>query len=167
DYKKPLLLTLYKNLSSYFSQNIKNLIRPAFLTKGAIQCRLEHASTNIEDGFTYNQKEQITGDHQRFFDNSGFGDHARKKQPVKTAIQKKYKKKKGILSLNIIIPKEGNSLSANKLWGNSSLSLIFISKAWKKTLILFSIFLFVGLGFYLKKKMIMTPFSFLISTFLL
>ncbi|MBU4334007.1 MAG: hypothetical protein KKD07_06160, partial [Candidatus Omnitrophica bacterium] len=199
DYKKPLLLSLFSNLSSSFFQNIRNMTSPALYARRGIQGRLKSASDDIGDQFSSRAMEQARGGRQVFVDREETlsstvqyepyylsteyniirdetitenydADISRQKAPEhkqQARVQGDYQKKKGILSLNISIPKEGDSLYVNKLWGNSRLSLTFISEVWKNSLVLFSTFLFVGLGFYLRKNRVMTPFSFLLNTLLL
>jgi len=199
DYKKPMLLSLFSNLSSYFIQNFGNLTSPALYARRGLQGRLKSSSDDIGDQFSYGTMQQSRGGRQVFVDReetlsgtvqyepyylstdyniirdesitqddsadiSRFKTSGPKQQDI---LQGDYQKKKGILSLNISIPKEGDSLYVDKLWGNSRLSLTFISETWKKSLMLFFTFLFVGLGFYLRKNRTMTPFSFLITTLLL
>jgi len=74
----------------------------------------------------------------------------------------KYKKKKGVLSLNINVPKQGKTFATSKLWGNSRLTATFIPHSSKRILTLVFALLFIALGFFLKKKEIMSPFGFLI-----
>ncbi len=83
------------------------------------------------------------------------------------AATKDYHKKKGILSLNIDIPKEGEYLFLHKLWGDSRLNVTFISDVWKKVLSLFFMCFFVFLGFSLREKRILSPNMFLLLTLVL
>ncbi len=75
-----------------------------------------------------------------------------------------YGLRKGLLSLNIDIPKEGASLAAHKLWGDSRLTLTFISQFWKRVLMLFSALLFIVLGFYVRRRNFMTSEIFFMTT---
>ena len=192
DHKKPILVSLYKNLTLFFFQNVGHMTGPLFLAKKGIQGRFKSAVDDIGGQFKYAEMEQIAPRRQRMLDGKdkqlasvqdepydlstgynigrdetiteSYGVDASKKP---AAVKRRYKRKKGILSLNINIPKEGDSLSVNKLWGNSRLSLTFVSETWKKSLVLFSAFLFAALGFHLKKRDAMTPFAFLMTTSLL
>jgi hypothetical protein len=81
--------------------------------------------------------------------------------------QVRYGLQKGLLSLSIDIPKEGESLAAHKLWGDSRLHVTFISGPWKKVFSLFSALVFVLLGFYFRRRNFMKPGIFFIATFVL
>jgi len=78
-----------------------------------------------------------------------------------------YFRKKGILAMYIDIPKEGDLLPADKLWGESQLRVRFLSAGWKRALAIFTTLLVIALGFYLTRKGIMTPAGFLITTLVL
>ena len=78
-----------------------------------------------------------------------------------------YGRRKGLLSLNIDVPKEGESLSAHKLWGGSRLKVTFISGAWKRFLGLVSALAFIGLGFYVQRRGFMAPGMYFIMIFVL
>jgi len=78
-----------------------------------------------------------------------------------------YFRKKGILAMNINIPKEGDLLPADKLWGESRLRVRFLSAGWKRTLGIFTALIVIALGFYLTRKGIIAPLGFLITTFVL
>ena len=81
--------------------------------------------------------------------------------------QSQYGLRKGLLSLRIDIPKEGVSLAAHKLWGDSRLTIIFMSDAWKKGVSLFSALLFIFLGFYARRRNLMSPGMFFVATFVM
>lgn len=184
DHQRPLLVTLYQNIFSSFFQNFGHMATPMRYMQRGLQGRLRSASDDIGDQFDHEaprlgesvqyEPYYLSTDHnivrdestsQRYAEDiSGIKAPAPKRQ---AGLQNNYKRKKGILSLNINIPKEGDSLSAYKLWGNSRLSLTFISESWKNSMVMFTAFLFVILGFYFKKNKTMTPFSFLITTSLL
>jgi hypothetical protein len=79
----------------------------------------------------------------------------------------KVARNKGILSMDIRMPKEGKPLSASKLWGSSLLRVTFLSPGWKKGLAMCTALLCIALGFVLTGRGIMSPLGFLLTTLVL
>jgi len=182
----PFILSFLRNIMSSSISNISNILMPSHLKRrrGGMA---EYSETQYEPYYSksdYSVSKEKSGGRGGKLKNYKKGESPQMKTvdglaPAESSLMtdrkiqmkgrgesvlnlEKYKKKKGILSLNIKIPKEGNYLSAHKLWGNSALHLTFISDTIKKILSLVCSFFVILLGFHVTKRKIFTPFMFLV-----
>jgi hypothetical protein len=155
--QKPLVLSFFQRLFSSFYKKIRAFsdFSPLAKRKATQAPRQEEPA---ERSAFYEKKE---GTFQR-------PGRLPQRAPESRAVPSpKYSKKKGILSMDINIPKQGALLLAGKLWGESRLEVLFLSAGWKKRLSIFTALLFIALGFYLTGKGIMSPSGFLVTVIVL
>ncbi|MFA5259708.1 MAG: hypothetical protein WC450_00600, partial [Candidatus Omnitrophota bacterium] len=196
-YQQPALLSFFSGAFSALGRNMAMLIGPFYLRRGiqgrlrsatddigdqyspgnaALQSRIRDSSTYLNDqpvqqgaslqyepyyletNYNIPQEAIPSGADPNLMPQSA-------RPPADSQVR--YGLRKGLLSLSIDIPKEGESLAAHKLWGDSRLTVTFISALWKKALSFFSALVFVLLGFYFRRRNFMTPGIFFVMTFVL
>ena len=172
DDQKPLVFSFFQRLFSSFYKNMRSfsVFPPLAKRKPARvvgpEPEEEPAFEGMEEGAAIKKKRRRY-DAPKVQDLDVFG---RSLQTAPESVAKpspKYSKKKGILAMNIRIPKQGALLPASKLWGESRLKVTFLSSEWKKLLSIFTVLLFFALGPYLTGKGIMSPSGFLVTTLVL
>jgi hypothetical protein len=173
DDQKPLVFSFFHRLFSSFYKDMRSFSvfpplakRKAARVAGREEPEEEHAFEGTEEGaVTERKRGRYDASKMRDLDLLG---PSLQTAPESVAMPSpKYSKKKGILAMNIRIPKQGALLPASKLWGESRLRVTFLSSEWKKLLSIFTVLLFFALGSYLTGKGIMSPSGFLVTTLVL
>ena len=155
--QKPIVLSFFQRLFSSFYKNMK-----AF----------SDFSPRAKRKVTQALRQEEPAEGSAFYDKKKDAFHPSGRLPQRAPEDRavpspKYSKKKGLLSMDINIPKEGTLLPAGKLWGESRLEVLFLSAEWKKRMSIFTALLFIALGFYLTGKAVMSPSGFLVTIFVL
>jgi len=171
--QKPLLFSFFHRLFSSFYKNMRAFSvfpplakRKAAPVVGREEPEEEHALKEMEEGAAIEQK-RGRYDAPKMQDLDLLG-RSHQTAPESVALPSpKYSRKKGILAMNVRIPKQGALLPASKLWGESRLKVTFLPSEWKKLLTIFTVLLFFALGSYLTGRGIMSPSGFLVTTLVL
>ncbi|MBN1522443.1 MAG: tripartite tricarboxylate transporter TctB family protein, partial [Candidatus Aureabacteria bacterium] len=176
--QSPVLFSLFSNLFSSFGKNLRHLTGPALLfhAKSSKARAVAYREMQKQQRMLMEEDMMQTGDDEVMMEKSrehaaypargllSFSEQEEADSEKQIQALKKYTKKKGILSLNITMPKEGLSVNTEKLWGNSCLQATFMSHNWRKSLSFFATFVFLFLGFYVQKRKIMSPLGFFLTT---
>jgi hypothetical protein len=173
DDQKPLLFSFLQGfLSSFYKKTRPSSVFPplgkreAARVAGPEEPEEEHAFERMEEG-AVREKKRGRYDASKMQELDLLGS-SRQRAPESVAMPSpKYSKKKGILAMNIRIPKQGALLPASKVWGESRMKVTLLSSEWKKLLNIFTVLLFFALGSYLTGKGIMSPMGFLVTNLVL
>jgi len=171
--QEPLVFSFFHRLFSSLYRNMRSFSVFGPLAKRKATQVVGREEPGEEPAFERTEEEAPMKKKRGRYDASkmqalDLSDRSLQRAPEKVAMPSpKYSKKKGILSMNISIPKQGTLLPAGKLWGESRLKVTFLSSEWKKLLSIFTALAFVALGFYLIGKGIMSPLGFLVTTLVL